>query len=82
MKPNVAGWQKRVGDPAQRQHLRRRRPGTCALQEIRFYQKSTCFLISMRGFQRYVRQVVLDENNWWRAIQMAGKSLVHSTTGC
>ena len=56
------GWMaRRVGDPAQRQHLRRRRPGSCALQEIRFYQKSTCFLISMRGFQRYVRQVVLDE---------------------
>ena len=46
------GWMaRRVGDPAQRQHLRRRRRGSHALQEIRFYQKSTCFLISMRGFQ-------------------------------
>ena len=46
------GWMTRgVGDPAQRQHLRGRRPGSSALQEIRFYQKSTCFLISMRGFQ-------------------------------
>ena len=46
------GWMaRRVGDPAQRQHLRRQRPGSRALQEIRFYQKSTCFLISMRGFQ-------------------------------
>ena len=56
------GWMaRRVGDNTQRQHLRRRRPGYRALQEICFYQKSTCFLISMRGFQWYVRQVVLDE---------------------
>ena len=56
------GWMaRRVGDPTQRQHLRRQRPGYRALREICFYQKSTCFLISMRGFQRYVRQVVLDE---------------------
>ena len=37
------------------------RPGEGALREIRFYQKSTCFLIPMRAFQRYVRQVALDE---------------------
>ena len=40
--------------------LRKRRPGTGALYEIRFYQKSTCFLIPMIAFQRYVRQVALD----------------------
>ena len=36
-------------------------PGIGALREIRFYQKSTCFLIPMRAFQRLVRQVALDE---------------------
>ena len=40
--------------------LRKRRPGIGALYEIRFYQKSTCFLIPMIAFQRYVRQVALD----------------------
>ena len=35
-------------------------PGIGALYEIRFYQKSTCFLIPMIAFQRYVRQVALD----------------------
>ena len=40
--------------------LRRRRPGIGALYEIRFYQKSTCFLIPMVAFQRLVRQVALD----------------------
>ena len=32
-----------------------------ALREIRFYQESTCFLISMRGFQRFARRVCMDE---------------------
>ena len=41
--------------------LRKTRPGIGALREIRFYQKSTCFLIPMRVIQRYVRQVALDE---------------------
>ena len=41
--------------------LRKRRPGLGALYEIKFYQKSTCFLIPMRAFQRFVRQVALDE---------------------
>ena len=45
------GWmEKRTNDNTQSQHLRRQRPGFCALREIRFYQKSTCFLISMIGF--------------------------------
>ena len=56
------GWMvKRQADPNNQNQLRRRRPGFRALREIRFYQKSTCFLISMRGFQRFVRQVCLDE---------------------
>ena len=40
--------------------LRRRRPGIGALYEIRFYQKSICFLVPMVAFQRLVRQVALD----------------------
>ena len=56
------GWMaKRQRDPNNQNQLRRCRPGFQALREIRFYQKSTCFLISMRGFQRFVRQVCLDE---------------------
>ena len=56
------GWmQKRTGDPRNQNVLRRRRPGFQALREIRFNQKSTCFLISMRGFQRLVRQVCMDQ---------------------
>ena len=42
--------------------LRKIHPGARALREIRFYQKSTCFLILMRAFQRSVRQVALDES--------------------
>ena len=42
--------------------LRKIHAGTEALREIRFYQKSTCFLIPMRAFQRFVWQVALDES--------------------
>ena len=41
--------------------LRKTKPGIGALREIRFYQKSTCFLIPMRVFQRFVGQIALDE---------------------
>ena len=63
---------KRTRDNAQRQQLRRQQPGFCALRKIRFYQKSTCFLISMRGFQRLVREVVQNvipngQNIRWQA---------------
>ena len=61
MKQSVAGWQKEQGDNAQRQQLRRQRPGYHALREIHFYQKSTCFLISMRGFQWFVCEIVQDK---------------------
>ena len=56
------GWMaKRQRDPNNQNQLRRRRPGFRALSGIRFYQKSTCFLISMRGFQRFVRKVCVDD---------------------
>lgn len=38
----------------------RYRPGTQALREIRRYQKTTCFLIRTRPFQRVVREVTQD----------------------
>ena len=40
--------------------LRRNRPGTVALREIRFYQRSQVFLIPMRAFQRLVREYTND----------------------
>ena len=40
--------------------IRKARSGMRALREIRFYQKSTCFLIPMLAFQRYVREKALD----------------------
>ena len=46
---NVRGWL-----------LCKMRPGTVALREIRFYQRSRVFLIPMLAFQRYVREVCED----------------------
>ena len=40
--------------------IRKARSGIRALREIRFYQKSTCFLIPMLAFQCLVREVALD----------------------
>ena len=40
--------------------IRKARSGMRALREIRFYQKSTCFLIPMLAFQWYVREKALD----------------------
>ena len=40
--------------------LRRNRPGTVALREIRFYQHSKCLLLAVRAFQRYCREVTVD----------------------
>ena len=54
----------------QNRDIRRAQPSFRALREIRFYQKSTYFLIPMRAFQRAVRQVVLDINgkdHHWQA---------------
>ena len=81
------GWMaKRQGDANNRNQLRRRHPGFLAIREIRFYQKSTCFLISMRGFQRLVRQICMDEipngaNFRWQAralfaLQQAAESFL------
>ena len=61
MRPKRGWMAKRRNDPKNQNQLRRRRPGFGALREIRFYQKSTCFLISMRRFQRFVRQICRDE---------------------
>ena len=40
--------------------IRKAKAGMRALREIRFYQKSMCFLIPMLAFQRYVREIALD----------------------
>ena len=70
------GWmKKRQRDPRNQNELRRRRPGFQALREIRFYQKSTCFLISMRGFQRFVRQVCIDEVHCGSEFRWQAKAL-------
>ena len=66
---NYTGRQKRANESergymkkAAKQHdrngklLRRNRPGTVALREIRFYQRSRCFLIPMITFQRLARE--------------------------
>ena len=65
----MAKWQR---DANNRNQLRRQCPGFRALREIRFYQGSTCFLISMQGFQRLVREVCMDQvpngaNFHWQA---------------
>lgn len=44
----------------------RYRPGTCALREIRKYQKSTELLIPKMPFQRLVREITQDLNSTLR----------------
>ena len=41
-------------------HVRRFRPGTVALREIRRYQKSTDLLIRKLPFQRIVREIAAE----------------------
>ena len=45
------------GAPIHRKKPHRYRPGTCALREIRKYQKSTDLLIRKLPFQRLVREI-------------------------
>ena len=68
------GWLKkgvRARD-AQGRLLRKMKPGTVALREIRFYQRSRVFLIPMLAFQRYVREVCIDVTKAfrWQAIAL------------
>ena len=68
------GWMKkgtRARD-ARGRLLRKMRPGTVALREIRFYQRSRVFLIPMLTFQRYVREVCQDvaKEYRWQAIAL------------
>ncbi|CAL1399620.1 unnamed protein product [Linum trigynum] len=58
----------KVGRPQRKP--RRLRPGTRALREIRFYQKTTGFMIPVSSFTRLVRQVTQEfsqEVNRWQA---------------
>ena len=74
---------------AQNQGIRRARAGMRALREIRFYQRSTCFLIPMRAFQREVRKIALDVNgreHRWQAralfaLQQAAEAYVIAYLG-
>ena len=52
--------------------LRQLKPGTYALREIRFYQRSRVFLIPMLAFQRFVREVCIDvaKSFRWQAIAL------------
>ena len=52
--------------------LRKMHPGTVALREIRFYQRSRVFLIPMIAFQRYVHEVCEDiaKAYRWQAIAL------------
>ena len=45
------------GDQNQKRKVRRYRPGTVALREIRQYQKSTNLLIRKLPFQRLIREI-------------------------
>ena len=56
------GWLKKTKKQrdAQGRVLRRARPGTVALREIRHYQRCQSFLISMAPFQRLVRELSED----------------------
>ena len=57
----MGGWQKSSKDKVKskvHKPLRRFRPGTVALREIRKYQKSTELLIRKLPFQRLVREVM------------------------
>lgn len=57
----MGGWQKSSKGKVKskvRKPLRRFRPGTVALREIRKYQKSTELLIRKLPFQRLVREVM------------------------
>jgi histone H3 len=50
----------------------RHRPGTVALREIRMYQKSTDLLIKKAPFQRLVREVVMDVEQFCKLEKGAG----------
>ena len=51
------GWYKKA---KKRQGAPKNKPGTVALREIRFYQRSRVLLIPMRPFIRYVRELALE----------------------
>ena len=68
------GWMKK-GKRAHDAHgwlLCKMKPGTVALREIRFYQRSCVFLIPMLAFQRYVCEVCEDvvKAYRWQAIAL------------
>ena len=71
------GWMAKTEQQrdARRRLLRKTCPGIGALRNIRFYQKSTCFLIPMQPFQRFIRQVALDFMIQGREVHWQAKAL-------
>ena len=61
--------------PCQMQKRRRFRPGTVALREIRWYQKSTDLFIRRAPFQRVVQEIVRSFRNDLRIQAAAIKGL-------
>ena len=55
--PTNAVKQPKINHAPQVKHVRRNRPGTVALREIRKYQKSTELLLRKAPFQRLVREI-------------------------
>ena len=72
---NIAVKVPRKPPPCQRQKRRRFRPGTVALREIRWYQKSTDLLIRRAPFQRVVYEVMWGFRNDLRIQAAAIKGL-------
>ena len=68
------GWMKKAvkTKDAQGRVLRKCHPGTVALREIRFYQRSRVFLIPMLAFQRVVQEICIDvaKAYRWQAIAL------------
>ena len=73
------GWLKKTKDlrTYQGRALRRARPGTRALQEIRHYQRCQQFLMQLISFQRLVRDRFMHR----RGTTLASKCLIHITNG-
>ena len=72
---NIAVKAQRKPPPHQMQKKRRFRPGTLALREIQWYQKSTDLLIRRAPFQRVMYEIVRSFRNDLRIQAVAIKGL-------
>ena len=89
---NVSAWVGKVSETrrgwlkkgqwkrdAQNKLLRRMRPGTKALQEIRHYQRCQTFLIAMGPFQHLVRELCENSDVWRELLRWQSNALFHTT---